>query len=607
MNAVMRGDSVPPPGQSRGIRLEKTFGGPFLVPAIQAALSALIMLLVSNWHCIYQQDQMAKVAQIISMSAHSDWRHFATATDYYSKDLFSAYYLAATAFYKLTGLPALEALNLLSVLCGVIFFTVTPAFLRRAFNLPPWLSWVALVSAPILVLTFSYGNETAFAIAMTSLAALALTFDSRTAVAVGAIFYVVAAYSRSDYLLLWPALSFLTLVRKGEGVDWRRSIQNVLFFAAVSAALGVGYLVLVLRKWPQPETLVYQPTLKLFVAYFAYAPNLVSAMFAVVGFGMCLATRRLRPLLLLAVFLQCLPYLTCLTSPKYVLPSVVVIVIFAVMGMLPLLKCAPLLLAVLLAVPWVFSLSPYGVFGPVRSAFWYVPTDHGPLPAGGFVGFYAQVKQGFYQQRYSQELDQIGEVMPLLESSVAGADIVGYFNVQTIRLWSAWHGRWDIPADKMSFWVNDLGDAGDQRGKFMIKMSYLYGFKQSSKLRAQLVSACNAGQVRAAAGRPGDPFPDAIKCGPQVPEGTDPELGRRILFLNSYYRGNQVMRQDVYVKDFSAVSWMPRDQFDKLGFQSIKPLYSDSHWVCLGEDIPRAVYYSMRFPLAYNTDRQQMK
>src|SRR5580692_4400769 len=31
----------------------------------------------------------------------------------------------------------------LPFLCGVIFFTVTPAFLRRAFNLPPWLTWLA--------------------------------------------------------------------------------------------------------------------------------------------------------------------------------------------------------------------------------------------------------------------------------------------------------------------------------------------------------------------------------------------------------------------------------------------------------------------------------
>ena len=75
------------------------------------------------------------------------------------------------------------------------------------------------------------------------------------------------------------------------------------------------------------------------------------------------------------------------------------------------------------------------------------------------------------------------------------------------------------------------------------------GQAKAPDARGEHAGAFGDGQVRAAAGRPGDPFPDAIKCGPQVPEGTDPELGRRILFLNSYYRGNQVMRQDVYVKD----------------------------------------------------------
>jgi hypothetical protein len=113
--------------------------------------------------------------------------------------------------------------------------------------------------------------------------------------------------------------------------------------------------------------------------------------------------------------------------------------------------------------------------------------------------------------------------------------------------------------------------------------------------------------LRAVAGRPGDPFPDVIQCGGLVPEGTDRELGRRILFLNSYYQGNQLMRWDAFVKDFAAVSWIPRYRFDKEGFPPSRALYSDSKWVCVGENIPQAVYYGMRFPRAYAGYRQQMK
>ena len=606
MNVSLGDNSIPQTGYSRGTAADKSFGGPFLVPAILAVLSAALLLLVSNWHCVFEEDQMAKVGQIMSLAVNSNWRHFATTTDYYSKDLFSAYYLAATAFYKLTGLPALEALNVMSMLCGVVFFAVTPVFLRRTFNLPPWLAWLALVSAPILLQSFGYGNETAFAVAMTALAAFALTFDTSMARVAGAFCYVVAAYSRSDYLFLWPALSLLTLVSKNGAVDWRRSVPKILLFAAASGVFGIGYLALVLRKIPQPESLDYQATLKLFVAYFAYAANVVNTLFAMVGFAICLATRRWRPLLLLTVFLQALPYVTRLTSPKYVVPSVVVIVIFAVMGMQPLLKRAPWLLAVLLAVPWLVSFTPFGVFGPARSAYWYVPTDHGPLPAGGFLGFYPRQKQGFYQRRYAQELEQVAEAMTQIDQGAGAGDIVGYFNVQTLREWSALHGRWDLPEGTMPFWVFDLGDAGTTRDRFMIKMSYLYAYKQSPKLRAEFESACNDGRVRAASSRPGDPFPDVIQCGPRVPEGTDRELGRRILFVNTHYRGNQVIREDEFVKDFSAVSWIPKDRFDKEGFQTSKPLYSDSQWVCLEENVPQAVYYSIRYPFAYTAARLRM-
>lgn len=606
MNTATGGDAAREIRQPPEAGVKKEIFHPLPTQGTLILLSVAVMLLVSNWHTIYEEDQMAKVAQIISINTHSDWLRLPAATDYYSKDLFSAYYLVAAAFYKVTGLPALEALNVLGLVCGVIFFSIMPAFLRRTFNLPPWLAWVALVSAPILLQTFSYGNETAFAIAMTAVAAFVLTFDSAAARIAGAVCYVTAAYSRSDYLFLWPALSFLTLVRVDGRIDRRKSIRNVVFFGGACAVLGIAYMALFLRKWPHPETVYFQPSLKLFVAYFAYAPNLVNVLFAVVGLAICIVRRNLRPLLLLAVFVQCLPYLTRLTSPKYVVPSVVVIVIFAVMGMLPLLKRAPWLVAVALALPWLFSLSPYGVFGPVRSAYWYVPTDHGPLPAGGFLGFYARQKAGFYQRRYDQEMEQVAEVMPRLLSNAPSAYVVGYFNIQTVRIWAAWHDRWDIPPEHMPFWAADFGEAGDQRDNYLIKMSYLYAYKQSSKLREQLASACNSGRLRPIAEGNDDPFPGVIQCGDRVPEGTDRELGARILFLNSHYQGNQVMRQDKFIRDFDAVSWLPRTQFEAGEYRSRVPLYSDSRWVCLGENVPEAVYYSMRFPPAYTGARLKM-
>lgn len=545
---------------------------------------------------------MAKTAQIMSLAHNSNWRHYLTTADYYSKDLFSAYYLAAMFFQKVTHLPPLEAINLFSVGCGIIFLTVTPAFLCRKFGLPPWLAWVALVGTPILVITFTYGNEAAPAIALTALAAFALTFESTGARVLAAAFYVAAAYCRSDYLFLWPALSFLTLVRRDDRIDWRRSLRNVFPFAIASVVLGVAYLTFVLRKWPAPEYFPYRTNLKVFLAFWFYAPNPLHWVFAVVGLALCLARRRFEYLLLLPVFVQFLPYATHFTSPKYIVPSVVVITIFAVAGMVPLARRAPLVLIAILAVPWLVSITPYGVRGPARAAFWYVPTDDGPLPSGGYLPFYVQVNQGLYQQRYDQELREIGEAMPRVLTS-PGADLAGFFNQQTLWLWSARNGRWNIPLYDVPFWVASLGDGGDHRPKLMIRTSYLYTLRQSAELQAQLASSCNEGRVKTVAG--GDePLPDVIECGPLVPAGTDVELGRRITFMNAYSHGNAMLLRDQFLPDFAGVSWIPREQFTQTTPPLGKPLYEDSKWICLGIDPGRAIYYSLRFPPIYSGDRQ---
>ena len=46
-------------------------------------------------------------------------------------------------------------------------------------------------------------------------------------------------------------------------------------------------------------------------------------------------------------------YLFTLASPKYILPSVVAVTIFAMAGMTPLWQRAPLALVGLCALPWV--------------------------------------------------------------------------------------------------------------------------------------------------------------------------------------------------------------------------------------------------------------
>jgi hypothetical protein len=602
VNPVAHHFEAPEPSPVQVSAFSKLFQNVVPAAILQAVLSALLLVLVCNWHSFYEEDQPAKTAQILSLAVDSNWAHLPTTTSYYELYLFTSYFLAATFFYKVTHLPAVEALNVFSMLCGVGFFAIMPIFLRRAFHLPQWLSWLMLISAPLLIITFNYGNEAAFAILMVALAAYALTFKTTSARVIAGACYVAAAYGRSDYLFLWPALGLLTLARKDgqNAVDWRQTWRNVRPFLIASAVFGLAYLFLVLRVWPQPPHYRSHQNWKLFVAYFVFSPNYINALLAGVGLLFCLWRRDWKYLLLLPACVQAAPYLTTLNSPKYILPTVVVMLIFAVVGILPLWRRSRALAVLLIALPWVVALTPYGIFGPTRAAYWYVPTDDGPLPTGGFIGFYARVKEGFYQTRYDQEARQIREGMQLVEQSPAHGNLVGFFMVGILRLWEASNQRWELPASQMPFWKIDLSDK--TQPNYLIKITYLNPIKHIPALAGQLEPLYRNGQIKAATSDPNDPFPDVIECGTPVPPGTDNELGARILFISSHFKKNHIIRRTAFIKDFSGVSWISKARFLKEKFQS-KPVYEDSQWVCFDENIPDAVYYSMRFPIVYAAER----
>jgi len=194
-------------------------------------------LSICNIHAFYEEDELAKASQVSYLAHEGDVLQFHNAQDFYRKDLFSAYYLAATAFQRLTSLDSRATLNLLSVLCGALFLGVMPPFLRRVFDMPEWLSWIAFINTPILMITFTYGNEAAFAVAMIASAAFALTFGQVPGTVPAGILYAVAAFSRTDYLLIGPALALLTIVRGANGIDWKKTLARLLLLMLVSLTL----------------------------------------------------------------------------------------------------------------------------------------------------------------------------------------------------------------------------------------------------------------------------------------------------------------------------------------------------------------------------------
>jgi MFS family permease len=574
------------------------FRHPLFASGAQLVLAGLFLFLICRRHSIYEEDEPAKVAQIIWLGEDAHWKQFHDAPDYYRKEIFSAYYFAATAFYKLSGFEAVAALNLFSVVCGAVFFAVTPAFFRRAFGLPPWLSWIALLGSPVLVSTFSYGNETALALAAVAFGALALTLDTVAGAIGGALGYVIAVYSRSDYLLLGPALGLLAARPRAGKAGWRQG----MVFGLAALLLGLGYLLLVLEHIPRTPFNASNRNWKLVLAFLFYAPNPANVLLAAVGLGVCLAKRRGDLLLALSVLLQALPYATMLTSPKYVLPTFVMGAAFTVVGMQVLWRRSRLATVSLLALPWLVGITPFGIFGPTRAAFWSIPSDHGPVPVGGYIGFFTESGRGLYDERYGTEYREIDEVMGETTPGSKQPLLVGFVLPQSIRLWAAKHRRWDIPSEGMPFVDSHFEREKEGRPEVMLRTGYLYPMKEWPAERGKIEGYLNRGSVVAVAAE-ADPFPGVIQIGSLVPAGTDSELGQRILFMNAYAGGEQVLRMPSFDRDLAGVCWMPHDEYVKRAAQLPKPMYVDGSWACFSDGLEGGICYSMRFPKIYSRFR----
>jgi hypothetical protein len=559
--------------------------------------SAIILLAICNRHLAYEADELGKTAEVIALTRDGYWRNYSAAPDYYRKDVFSAFFFAASGFHSLTGLEPIESLNLFSVLCGAVFFSVLPGVLERVFGLSPWMSWLALVNAPILIIVFCYGNEVALALVATALAALALACGPAVGAMAAGILFAIAVFSRSDYLLLGFALGLLTIRREDGAIVWKNTLLRALLFYVTSLAAALAYLALVLHHLPRAP---FEPifNFKLMLGFLAYSPNPVIAALSIVGLVMCAVQRRWNFLLLLTALPQSIAYLPMLYSPKYLAPGFVVAVIFAVVAMQWIWTRSRLALIALLAVPWLVAITPFGVFGPSKSVLWYLPTDQGPVPTGGYLAFYAKLREGFYQRRYLDELREIGEARLLMDKSRGKADLVGVFNIQTLRLWSVEDHRTDTAPEVIPFWDPFL--ERDQPGwrKYMIRTSYLTDRKLTADGRQRVHDCFESGRVVSRTGN-ADPFPNVIEIGTNVPPAADSGLGRRILFFNEYWHGNQGVRRDQFFREWGAVSWIPRGRFDRQEARYPKPLYKDDAWVCFDEPVENAIYYSLRMPLVY--------
>ncbi len=556
-----------------------------------------LLAAICNFHAFYEQDQMAKVAQVTAMLAQPEVP-FHLLQDYYRKDLFSFFYLLGSLFCSVTGLSPMVGLNVLAVLCGATFLTVFPMLVRRLFGASEWISWLAVLLTPAVVVNSAYANETILALTCATLAALCLTYEQRPLILLGSLFYTFSAYARADYLFLGPLLAACTFYPR---FSWEKTKKRLVWFLGASLVLGLAYFLVFIRKKPDSH-LIFFGNYTLFASFVLFGIGIPNLIFAGVGLARAIRERRAALLTLGLVGFHLAPYFCRSTSPKYILPTILVVVIFAILGMAFCFRRYPVPSAVLIAFFCFFSVTPFGFFGPARAAYWYLPTDAGPIPTGGYLPFYAKVASGFFHTRYHHELREAQLIGDLYHQAPENSIILGWFNQQAFFGWITAHRKFDV--DPFKFFLGTMeppaqGMNAQTRG-LAIRSTYLYPRRRDD---ATLAEALRTGKVRTAAATEVNPFPEVILANPLSTEPGEPDLARRILFLREYYAGEHAVPRKEFVAPFKGTSWIPRSRYETERDRLPAPIYEDSEWVAFDQPVDNAIYYSLRFPIAYSRHR----
>jgi hypothetical protein len=536
----------------------KTAFNTSLLIAFLSVSTGLLLFSVANLDMPWEQDQPAKAAQNHALIA-SDFR-ISDAPNLYRLDKFPLFYLVSSLFQSAAGLGDYKAMNVLAIVCGIIFFPAAVLLSSRFFGANALLAFAALLSCPAIFLTFIYGNEAALALLFLSLSILSsLASNGSLAMAlVAGLLAGSAALSRMDYAVFIAVAPLFQLVSTSAPrlkLD-NRSLRCAAITLVSGFLLFASFYTLLLGAAPLAANFDYKFNLLQTGAYLAYGLGIFLVPAAATGLFVQFKRNWLLGLLLLAVASHALLYTWMFSSTKYVLPLFLVTAIFSAIGLTAIRARYPIAAIVLLAAPWLFSITPFGVKWGEAGALYFVPTDDGPLPSGAFLSFYRLVNGGFFQQRYLDEEEQVRKTVALLPE-LGDVTVVGFFNPQTPMLVGAREGDFHL-AERFPPNPSQPPESAGQ-DVVMIKTSYLYPRRMSPEVQAWFREALNSGSVTPLTDED-SPFPDAIMISNAAgPAQGDKGLVSRIFRLLALGKGEQWLERSAMLPVLSGNAWVKRN------------------------------------------------
>lgn len=550
---------------------------------------------------LWEQDQASKAARILVMLQHGELlRPFDPATtEIYQDAFFTFYYIVCAFIYKLTGGNLFGLMNHLSVVFGAIGLAGIITALRRAHGVPWYVSLPLFLSVPIVVMTFSYGNEVALSFGLFGVALAAASFGGKWARLVSPLVMVLACFARADMALICPYWLGWTLI-------YGLHVKNVKEALRCAVIIGIVFLIVtliygaVVFRGAIPKSLGFGLGHVGWILWFGnitfpFCPSLI--VVGGIGTLLLLYRRRKEALLNLLLLLPLVVYFNNLYSPKYLIAMSIFYIVPVSWILLTSRAWLRGLIIASIAFWWIFSLSNFGFFGPKQGPFWYLPTADNGIPTGSYLTFYKKVHEGFYNQRYVGEIESLEKAVTQLCSARPQEPQVlwGNFNMHLLYYVTARQGHFD---DYLSYfnWSSELKLPDDPRTRvFMVQPSYLWVKVLPPEGLAKFDEWMSDGRVRESIGNAG-PFPWMVEVGPLVPAGSDLNLGKRILFVDQHYLGSLSMPRMEMVPAYATLAWVPRQLS---GGDVSGVVYADEKFIALDHAVEGSKIYGLHFPKAY--------
>jgi hypothetical protein len=558
--------------------------------ALGTFLAGIVLFLVFHPSLPYEQDQGSKLAVIYKLQMHG-LSSLNEPPFFYKEKQQPLYYVISYWLFPVFGLRPYGAMNIVSVFAGMLFMGAMCYALRRTFAVPYWITWMLFISAPMFVLTFTFSNEIAVAMAFLTLSLAFVVSAWRFAYIFAGFFCGLAMWSYLPVVLLAPTFlcwAYFYPVDVSPNERIRRLLKLSAVFLLTVGAVWAVFVRAVPRVFPfeAPAPWAYRAA----VVLYSSCPTIL--IISALALALILIAYTLKPRTASFLLLAWLPMLFFpgTFSHKHLLIcsfAIVVPTAIAVAASPLWLRC---ILLSSVSLWFLFSVSPFGVYAPLRGSYIFLPTNDGPAPTGAYLRFYSNVKRGIYQEAYADEIHGIEKAIDALAATGFRAELAGDFNHHFVLPYLYRIGRLDWQSRLQIAPLNRWPQSG---GIYLIRRSYLRSDYLSEKMNNQMDAWLERGRIRIVDVGDSRIFPAVVEVGDSVPEDADSALGRRILFARMYDKRRGMFESTHHSDVVSPLFWVPADETKNI---PIPPAYSDAEFVAYTKPIPGASIWRLRLP-----------